>query len=158
MAETTVVTARTPGGQLVALPVLDLDDSTGGGERQVAGGAPSLSGALVAIEDFAAGFRRAVQAVAPRRATVEFSMSFAMQSGRVIALFVDGRAEGSVKVTLEWGADDPDPAGGPPPAGGPTAQHPASGPPARPAGGDPDNTPPVAGGPASAPPVAGGHG
>lgn len=106
VAETRLVTARTPGGQVVALPVVDLDGSAGGGEQLVAGGLPGLANALAAVEDFSAGFRRAVQAAAPRKATVEFSMSFAMQSGRVVAMFVDGKAEGSVTVTLEWGSAD----------------------------------------------------
>ncbi len=106
MAETRVVPARTPGGQIVALPVVDLDGTAGGGEQLVAGGVPSLAGALAAIEDFSDGFRKAMLAVAPRKATVEFSMTFAVQSGKIVAMFVEGRAEGSVKVTLEWGGTE----------------------------------------------------
>ncbi|HSV64511.1 MAG TPA: CU044_2847 family protein [Mycobacteriales bacterium] len=109
MSETRLVTAATPSGQVVVLPVVDLDDDGPGGpggEQLVAGGLPSLSDAMGAIEDFSAGFRKAMEAVAPRRATVEFSMSFAMRAGKLTALFVDGKAEGSVTVTLEWGKDE----------------------------------------------------
>jgi Trypsin-co-occurring domain 1 len=98
-----VVTARTPGGQLVALPVVDLPSESG--EELVAdvGAVPDLAPAIAAIEDFSAALRQAVAAVAPRKATVEFSLAFGLQPGRVIALFVDAKAEGAVKVTLEWG-------------------------------------------------------
>lgn len=111
MAEQRVVTARTPGGLLVALPVLDLD-AGGEGEPEpddeqlvAAGGVPALGPALAAVEEFSAGFRKAVSAAEPRSATVEFSMAFAVKSGRVVAMFVDGGIEGAVKVTLEWGGE-----------------------------------------------------
>jgi hypothetical protein len=111
MAETKTLIARTPNNERIAVPVVDLDGTAGearqGGEQQVAGGAvPSLSGALDAVRDFAAGFQQALDAVTPRKATVEFSMSFAMQAGKIVALFADAKAEGAVKVTLEWGPQE----------------------------------------------------
>jgi NTP-dependent ternary system trypsin peptidase co-occuring protein len=114
-----VVTARTPGGQLVALPVVDLppgpdgayaDADAGSDETAVADrgdaarGVSDLKPALAAIEDFSEALRRAVAGVRPRKATVEFTLAFGVQTGKVVAMFVDGKAEGSVKVTLEWGA------------------------------------------------------
>jgi hypothetical protein len=129
MVETTTVTVQTPGGQVVALPVVDLDGTAavrrGGGEQQVAAGLPNLADAMAAVQDFSAGFRKAVQAVAPHKATVEFSMSFAVQAGKVIALFADGKAEGSVKVTLEWDNPRADPAAAAPAVAAPAAAAPA---------------------------------
>jgi len=93
----------TPGGQTVVVQALDLDGTGAGGDQQVGGGVPSLDGALRAVQDLSAGLRKVVDGVSPRKATVEFSMAFAMESGRLTALFVAGKTEGSVTVTLEWG-------------------------------------------------------
>jgi hypothetical protein len=93
-----VIKALTPEGTPIALPVVVI-----GGEQQVAGKVPSLADALGAVEQFAEGFKNAVLKVAPSKATVEFGMTFALQSGVLTAMFVDGKAEGSVNVTLEWG-------------------------------------------------------
>lgn len=94
---TKLTAVRTPNGEIVVLPVVSL-----GGESQVAGGMPSLSTALKAVDDFTKGLRSALKAVSPDRTTVEFSISFAMQAGKLTALFVDGTTEGAVSVTLEW--------------------------------------------------------
>ena len=106
MANNRLVTATTPGGRTVVVPVVDLDDpDEPGGEQKVADTTPSLSNALAAVDDFTAGLRRALKGVAPDKTTVEFSMSFAMKAGKITALFVDGEAQGAVTVTMEWGKD-----------------------------------------------------
>jgi hypothetical protein len=81
--------------------VLDMDGSAKG-EAKIAGGMPSLSDALKGIDDFTDGLRHALSKVAPDKTTVEMSIGFAMTSGRLTTLFLDGKAEGSIKVTLEW--------------------------------------------------------
>lgn len=102
MVERALVPVRTPNGETVVLSVVDLDGGRSGGEQQVSGGMPNLSSALKAVDDFTAGLRSALKGVAPDRTTVEFSISFALQAGRLTALFADGTAEGAVTVTLEW--------------------------------------------------------
>jgi hypothetical protein len=72
------------------------------GETKIAGGLPNLSDALKGVDDFTSGLRTALSKVAPDKTTVEISIGFAMKSGQLTALFVEGKAEGSVKVTLEW--------------------------------------------------------
>ena len=41
----------------------------------------------------------------PSRASVEFGVDFAWDTGELLAMFVDGSASASMKVTLEW--DEP---------------------------------------------------
>ncbi len=106
MTYTTLLPVKTPNGKTVVVSVTKLDGTAkGGGEEQAAAGLPSLSDAWAAVDDFTAGLRTALRAVAPHKTTVEFSISFAMKAGRLTTLFVDGSAEGAVTVTLEWGKD-----------------------------------------------------
>ena len=41
----------------------------------------------------------------PSRASVEFGVDFAWDTGELLAMFVDGSASASMKITLEW--DEP---------------------------------------------------
>jgi hypothetical protein len=103
------VVAKTPDGQTVVVSVLDIDGSAAGladGETKVAGGLPNLADALKGVDDFTSGLRKALAKVAPDKTTVEISIGFAMESGKLTAMFLDGKAEGSVKVTLEWAKSD----------------------------------------------------
>lgn len=56
-----------------------------------------------AIEDIALSLTKAWDNAKPRKASVEFSIDFAYDSGEVLAMFVQGSASGGMKVTLEWG-------------------------------------------------------
>jgi hypothetical protein len=101
-----LVPAKTPGGEPLVVPVVDLDGTAAAeGDQKVGAGLPELTGALKSIKDFSAGLRDALKAAAPDQTTVEFSIGFAMQAGTITAMFVDGTAEGSVTVTMEWGKD-----------------------------------------------------
>jgi hypothetical protein len=39
----------------------------------------------------------------PSRASVEFGIDFAWDTGELLAMFVDGSTTASMKITLEWG-------------------------------------------------------
>jgi|FaiFalDrversion2_1042247.scaffolds.fasta_scaffold23098_2 hypothetical protein len=43
-----------------------------------------------------------LQAIKPARATVEFGIQLAVESGKLTALLVKGTGSASLKVTLEW--------------------------------------------------------
>jgi Trypsin-co-occurring domain 1 len=107
MTVTKLVPATTPGGKDVVVLAVDLDaiggDDLGtGGDTQVSGGVHTLDDALAAVQDLSDGFRKVIEAVTPTKATVEFSIAFALQAGKLTALFVDGKTEGSMTITLEW--------------------------------------------------------
>ena len=104
MAERKLIEVATPSGQTVAIAVVDLDQSVpAAGDEKVAFGIPNLSDALDSVKDFAAGLRDKLEAAKPTTTTVEFTVGFAMKAGTLTAMFVDGQADGSVTVTLEWG-------------------------------------------------------
>jgi hypothetical protein len=107
MVGTELVKAQTPDGDAVFVTVVDLDGSAkqSQGEQKVAAGLPSLADALTGVDNFTSGLRTALKKVSPDKTTVEISIGFAMEAGKLTALFVDGKAEGSVTITMEWGKD-----------------------------------------------------
>lgn len=73
------------------------------GEQDIGAITATFQQVTKAIEDFALSLTKAWEKAKPRRASVEFSLDFAYDSGEVLAMFVQGSASGGVKVTLEWG-------------------------------------------------------
>jgi hypothetical protein len=59
------------------------------------------------LEGLALALRAAVDKASPHKVTVELGLELAVQPGKLIALLVEGAAKGALKVTLEWGRDDP---------------------------------------------------
>ena len=108
MTNTTLVPAETPGGETVVVPVVDLDgtatvpDTDG---QNAGDGLPGLTDALKSINDFAAGLRQALHTAVSGKTTVGFSIGFAMRGGKITAMFVDGKDDGPVTVTMELGTD-----------------------------------------------------
>jgi hypothetical protein len=45
---------------------------------------------------------RSSKAVKPAKATVELKLGFAVEAGKLTALWVNGKGEASLTVTLEW--------------------------------------------------------
>ena len=106
MVGTALVPAQTPDGNTVVVTVVDLDGTAQRrGEQKVSAGLPNLSDALRGVDNFTSGLRDVLKNVAPDKTTVELSIGFAMQAGKLTAMFVDGKAEGSVTITMEWGKD-----------------------------------------------------
>jgi len=57
------------------------------------------------LDGVAQAVRSGVEKALPSRTTVEFGISLAVKNGLLTSLIVDGTAQGSIKVTLEWGSD-----------------------------------------------------
>ncbi len=73
------------------------------GEMEVAdGSALPIEGFLETIEKFAENLMRTLKKVAPDKATAEFSVEVAIESGAISTLLVKGSGKGNVKITLEW--------------------------------------------------------
>lgn len=53
--------------------------------------------------EIAVMLRKSMERICPRKATVELSVGVDAKSGQLTALFVEGGANGSLKLTLEWG-------------------------------------------------------
>ncbi|MFF8375545.1 CU044_2847 family protein [Streptomyces sp. NPDC015661] len=63
---------------------------------------PDLSAVTDALASFAGRIGEALHEAAPDRATVEFGCQLGLDSGKLTALVVQGSANASLRVTLEW--------------------------------------------------------
>ncbi|MFD3335691.1 CU044_2847 family protein [Streptomyces sp. NPDC058700] len=66
------------------------------------GGLPDLSAVTEALSSFAGQIGDALHRAAPDRATVEFGCQLGLDAGKLTALVVQGSANASLRVTLEW--------------------------------------------------------
>jgi Trypsin-co-occurring domain 1 len=97
---TSVVTARLPSGAPVRVEVVGSssdDGLTSVGLRDL-----ELDKALDTIAEIGSVVIEKLKAVRPDRATVELKLGFAVEAGKLTALWVGGRADASLTVTLEW--------------------------------------------------------
>lgn len=85
--------------------IVYIQATTLGGEEEVAFTIPSFQTVTDAIEGIAASVVTSLQKVKPRKASVEFGMEIALESGQLTALLVKGTGTANLKVTLEW--DEP---------------------------------------------------
>ncbi|WP_406065522.1 hypothetical protein OG462_39525 [Streptomyces sp. NBC_01077] len=63
---------------------------------------PDLSAVTEALAAFAGQIGDALHRAAPDRATVEFGCQLGLDAGKLTALVVQGSANASLRVTLEW--------------------------------------------------------
>jgi Trypsin-co-occurring domain 1 len=71
-----------------------------------------LGGALDTIGEICSAVVGKIKAAKPAKATVELKFGFAVESGKLTALWVGGKGEASLTVTLEWSGRPAAPAGG----------------------------------------------
>ena len=101
-----IVPVQLPNGQIMQVEVAAL-----GGEEEVGLSGFSFDGVTGAIEEIARTITGALEKVKPRKATVEFGVDVALESGKLTALLVKGTGTASLKITLEWGGAKPTAAG-----------------------------------------------
>ncbi|MEV4428129.1 CU044_2847 family protein [Streptomyces sp. NPDC049602] len=63
---------------------------------------PDLAGVTEALTSFAGQIGEALHRADPDRATVEFGCQLGLDAGKLTALVVQGSANASLRVTLEW--------------------------------------------------------
>ncbi|GAC1357649.1 MAG: hypothetical protein NVSMB38_40240 [Ktedonobacteraceae bacterium] len=74
-----------------------------GGEEEVAFTYPSFKEITPALEGIAETVVTSLQKVKPRKASVEFGLEIALESGQLTALLMKGTGTSNLKITLEWG-------------------------------------------------------
>jgi hypothetical protein len=104
------------GGSVLVRPER-VDDGTGGGPSNIGiKEALSFSAVSATLRGVAAEVHRAVKAVEPDVAEVEFGFEIAVKNSQVMCLLVGGESKATFKVRLEWNntgrADRGEPAGG----------------------------------------------
>ncbi|MEU0400804.1 CU044_2847 family protein [Streptomyces sp. NPDC006197] len=77
-------------------------DGPGPGLEGLGGRLPDLSSVTEALSSFAGQIGEALHQAAPDRATVEFGCQLGLDAGGLTALVVQGGANASLRVTLEW--------------------------------------------------------
>jgi Trypsin-co-occurring domain 1 len=96
------VTARLPSG--VAVRVEAATDSADGmtsvGLRDY-----DLDKALDSVAEIGSLVVEKLKAAKPSKTTVELKLGFAVEAGKLTALWVGGKGEASLTVTLEWSDD-----------------------------------------------------
>lgn len=97
---TTMVTALLPSGAPVQLEVAAPefgDGMTSVGLRDL-----ELDKALDVVGEIGSVVVEKLKAAKPTKATVELKLGFALEAGKLTALWVGGKGEASLTVTLEW--------------------------------------------------------
>jgi len=95
-----VVTAKLPSGVPIRVEVAESDSSdemTSVGLKDL-----DLDKALDTIGEVGSVVVEKLKAAKPTRATVELKLGFAVEAGKLTALWVGGKGEASLTVTLEW--------------------------------------------------------
>jgi hypothetical protein len=96
-----IVRAALPDETTVGVRVRHGGDGLGSVGRD---NAIDLNEALAPIGEVAALLRQRLQPLQPVKTTVEFGVSFAVESGTLTTVVFESDAEASLTVTLEWDA------------------------------------------------------
>ncbi len=117
-----VVTAVLPNGNPVKIELTRA--GSGDGMASVGLRDLDLGAALDRVGEIGSLVVDKLKAAKPRKTTVELHLGFAVEAGKLTALWVGGKGEGSLTVTMEWSEPAPGPALAP---GAAPASAPASG-------------------------------
>jgi hypothetical protein len=98
-----VVTARLASGTPVR--VVLAEPESGDGMTSVGLRDLELDKALEAVGEIGSAVIGKLKQARPSKATVELRLGFSVEAGKLTALWVGGRGESSMTVTLEWSRD-----------------------------------------------------
>jgi hypothetical protein len=84
--------------------VLYIEATPLGGEQLIGAGVPhAFKEVLDVIEGLSQSLLTSLEKVKPHKASVEFGLEIASESGSLTSLLVKGSGNANLKVTLEWG-------------------------------------------------------
>jgi len=66
----------------------------------------SFDGITSVIENISTGITESLKKAKPTRATVEFGLEVAVESGNITSLLVNGSGKATLQITLEWSGTD----------------------------------------------------
>lgn len=95
-----VLTAWLPSGAPIKVEVTGL--VTGDGMMMAGLGDLKLDSALDTIREIGSLVVGKLEAAKPTKATAELKLGFSVEAGKLIALWVGGKGDASLTVTLEW--------------------------------------------------------
>ena len=94
-----IVEVELPNEGIALVRARQLD---GAGATKTGVGRLDLDSVSTTLEGVAQAVKAGVVKAAPSKVSVELAMEFAVKSGVLTALIVDGESKGSLTVTLEW--------------------------------------------------------
>jgi hypothetical protein len=97
-----IVEVVLPNKTVALVRAADLDGGGGPAEKVGWKGTFDLERLSGTLEGIAQAIRSGLGKVRPSRTTVELGIELAVHNGVLTAMLVDGRAEASLTVTLEW--------------------------------------------------------
>jgi Trypsin-co-occurring domain 1 len=95
----TVVTAQLPSGKPLRVQVAAIDDGMGSvGLRDKL----DVNGAIDTVGELGRLLYGKLQAIKPTRTSIELTLGFTVEAGKLTALIVNGKADASLTLTMEW--------------------------------------------------------
>jgi len=73
-----------------------------GGDQDISSNLLSFDGVTDAIEDISNSVVETFNKIKPDKASVEFGLEIALESGKLTSVLVKGSGKANLKVTLEW--------------------------------------------------------
>jgi Trypsin-co-occurring domain 1 len=104
-----VVEVMLPNKTVALVRAVELDEREAQGTAEKVGWKDQLDFEHVSgmLEGVAQAVRSGLVKVTPARTTVELGIELAVKNGKLTGMLVEGAANASLKVTLEWGSDQP---------------------------------------------------
>lgn len=78
-----------------------------GGRQDIAFSPASFMDMMHSIESIAASIVSILHHIKPQKASVEFGLKFALESGKLTAMLIQGASSANLKITLEWSQEQP---------------------------------------------------
>jgi hypothetical protein len=106
--ESRVVEVTLPNQVVALVRVADLDEQRPSRTAEKVGWKDHFDFADVSktLEGIAQAIRSGLDKAKPARTTVELGIELAVKNGKLTGMLVEGEANASLKVTLEWGGDE----------------------------------------------------
>jgi hypothetical protein len=98
-----VVEVVLPNGTVALVQAADLDGGGQVAEKVAWTDTFDFAQVTGTLEGVAHAIRSGLSKVTPSKTTVELGLQLVVKNGKLTALLVEGRADVSLKVTLEWG-------------------------------------------------------
>jgi hypothetical protein len=100
-----VVEVALPNQAVALVQAADLDEGGQVAEKVGWKDTFDLAGVSATLDGVAQAIRSGLEKVTPSKTTVELGIQLAVKNGMLTGLIVEGKADASLKVTLEWGKD-----------------------------------------------------
>lgn len=99
-----IVEVKLPNGSVALVQAVDAGGGGGGAQQVSRPDVFDLDKLTSTLDGVARAIRSGVEKTLPSKTTVELGISLAVKNGMLTALIVDGKAQASLTVTMEWGS------------------------------------------------------